>query len=104
MTKEPQPDDATQEIDQALIALLSLLWEAAQTSPGKPWSLAKLRKRSGMYMSTLMRNMNALVSAGLVELVKRDDGSGSAELSAAGHDLCAAVFFQAPTGGMRTAG
>ncbi|MDB5776082.1 MAG: hypothetical protein JWP38_2215 [Herbaspirillum sp.] len=98
MTKRTEQDDPTQEIDQALLVLLSLLWEARQTAPGKPWSLAKLRKRSGGQMSTLLRQLNALVSGGLVDLVMHDDGTGSAALSAAGHDLCVVVFFQAPAG------
>jgi hypothetical protein len=55
-------------------------------------------------MSILLRRLNALVSAGLVKLITRDDGTGSAELSAAGHNLCAAVFVQSATGGMCTSG
>ena len=104
MSKEHEQNDATQEIDQALMALLSLLWEAAQTSAGKPWSLAKLRKRADVSMSTLLRCLNALASADLVTVVTRDDGAGSAELSVAGHDLCTAVFSQPPTGDTRTDG
>jgi DNA-binding IclR family transcriptional regulator len=96
MTDGPEQDDPTQEIDQALLDLLSLLWEAQQTTPDKPWSLAKLRKRFGGQMSTLLRQLNALVGAGLVDLVMHDDGTGSAALSAAGYDLCDAVFLQAP--------
>jgi hypothetical protein len=95
---ENEQNDATPEIDEALMTLLSLLWEAAQSAPGKPWSLAKLRKRADVSMSTLLRCLNALVSAELVTLVTHEDGTGSAELSAAGHDLCAAVFSQAPPG------
>jgi DNA-binding IscR family transcriptional regulator len=101
---EREQTNAKQQIDRALMELLSLLWEAAQTSPGKPWSLAKLRKRSGVYMSILLRRLNALVSAGLVKLVTRDDGTGSAELSAAGHDVCAAAFCQLAPSDMRRAG
>lgn len=99
MTEGPEQDDPTQEIDQALLVLLSLLWEAQQTTAGNPWSLAKLRKRSGGQMSTLLRQLNALVSAGLVDRVMHDDGTGSATLSAAGHDLCVVVFSQPPGAG-----
>lgn len=99
MRNDAKQDEARQSIDQALVALLSLLSEARQTSPDKPWSLAKLGKRSGAQMSALLRQLNALSSAGLVDLVAHDNGTGSAALSAAGHDLCAAVFAQAPAEG-----
>ncbi len=103
MSTEHEQDTAAQ-IDQALVGLLSLLWEAAQNSQDKPWSLAKLRKRSGVYMSTLLRHLNALVSAGLVELIAREDGTGSAALSSAGCDLCTVIFSQPPTSVMHTVG
>jgi DNA-binding IclR family transcriptional regulator len=99
MIERTGQDDSTQDIDQALLDLLSLLWEARQDTSGKAWSLAKLCKRSGVRMSTLLRQLNALVSAGLVDLVMRDDGTGSAALSAAGHDLCADVLLQPPDAG-----
>ncbi|PJC96263.1 transcriptional regulator [Janthinobacterium sp. BJB1] len=79
-------------IDAALIALLALLWQARQDAPGKPWSLAKLAKRAGVQMSTLLRQLNALSSAGLVTLATAESGGGSASLSAAGAELCASVF------------
>jgi DNA-binding IclR family transcriptional regulator len=103
MRNEDKQDEARQAIDQALVALLSLLWEARQTLPDKPWSLAKLGKRSGVQMSALLRQLNALSSAGLVNLAAHDNGAGSAVLSAAGHDLCATVFAQPPAEGLPAA-
>ena len=84
-------------IDAALIALLALLWEARQEAPGKPWSLAKLAKRAGVQMSTLLRQLNALSSAGLVSVTTAESGGGSAQLSAAGAELCATVFAAPPS-------
>lgn len=103
MRNEEKQDEASQAIDQALVALLSLLWEARQSSPDKPWSLAKLGKRSAVQMSVLLRQLNALSSAGLVNLVAHDNGTGSAALSAAGHDLCATVFAQPHAEGLPAA-
>lgn len=82
-------EDKEDGIDAALIALL---WEARQEAPGKPWSLAKLAKRAGVQMSTLLRQLNALSSAGLVSVTTAENGGGSALLSAAGAELCASVF------------
>ena len=79
-------------IDAALMTLLALLWEARQDAPEKPWSLAKLAKRAGVQMSTLLRQLNALSSAGLVNVATAENGGGSALLSAAGAELCASVF------------
>ncbi|MCC7644157.1 MULTISPECIES: helix-turn-helix domain-containing protein [unclassified Janthinobacterium] len=83
-------------VDAALIALLALLWEARQDAPGKPWSLAKLAKRAGVQMSTLLRQLNALSSAGLVTVATAESGGGSALLSAAGAELCAGMFAPPP--------
>lgn len=85
-----------EEIDTALIALLALLWEARQEAPEKAWSLAKLAKRAGVQMSTLLRRLNALSSAGLVTVATAESGGGSASLSAAGAELCASVFAPPP--------
>ena len=85
-----------EEIDTALIALLALLWEARQEAPEKAWSLAKLAKRAGVQMSTLLRRLNALSSAGLVTVATAESGGGSALLSAAGAQLCASVFTAPP--------
>ena len=83
-------------IDAALIALLALLWQARLEAPEKAWSLAKLAKRAGVQMSTLLRQLNALSSAGLVTVVTAESGGGSALLSAAGAELCASVFAAPP--------
>ena len=85
-----------EEIDTALIALLALLWQARQEAPEKAWSLAKLAKRAGVQMSTLLRQLNALSSAGLVVVATAESGGGSALLSAAGAQLCASVFTAPP--------
>ncbi|NHQ90332.1 helix-turn-helix transcriptional regulator [Janthinobacterium lividum] len=89
-------EDKEVGIDAALIALLALLWEARQEAPEKPWSLAKLAKRAEVQMSTLLRQLNALSSAGLVTVATSESGGGSASLSTAGAELCASVF--APPG------
>lgn len=80
-------------IDAALIALLALLWQARQEAPEKPWSLAK---RAGVQMSTLLRQLNALSSAGLATVATAESGGGSASLSVAGAELCASVFAPPP--------
>jgi DNA-binding IscR family transcriptional regulator len=85
-----------ENIDAALMTLLALLWEARQEAPEKPWSLAKLAKRAGVQMSTLLRQLNALSSAGLVAVATAEHGGGSALLSAAGAELCASVFVPPP--------
>lgn len=83
-------------IDAALVALLALLWQARQEAPEKPWSLAKLAKRAGVQMSTLLRQLNALSSAGLAVVATAESGGGSAFLTTAGAGLCASVFAQPP--------
>lgn len=92
VNKEKDMHNKETGIDAALIALLALLWQARQEAPDKPWSLAKLAKRAGVQMSTLLRQLNALSSAGLVSVVTAESGGGSALLSAAGAELCASVF------------
>ena len=94
--KNMHKEDKEVGVDAALIALLALLWEARQDVPGKPWSLAKLAKRAGLQMSTLLRQLNALSSAGLVTVATAEGGGGSASLSTAGAELCASMF--APPG------
>jgi DNA-binding IclR family transcriptional regulator len=90
------PEDSAppsgEDLDQALLTLLSLLWEAKRETPDKPWPLAKLSKRSGVHMSTLLRQLNVLVGAGLVSTAARSAGGDYAELTPAGIDLCAALF------------
>ena len=90
--KEKDMHNKEDGVDAALIALLALLWQARQEAPEKPWSLAKLAKRAGVQMSTLLRQLNALSSAGLVVVATAESGGGSALLSAAGAELCASVF------------
>jgi hypothetical protein len=94
--KNMHKEETEDGVDAALIALLALLWEARQDAPGKPWSLAKLAKRAGVQMSTLLRQLNALSSAGLVTVATAESGGGSALLSAAGAELCAGMFVPPP--------
>lgn len=94
--KNMHKEDKEDGVDAALIALLALLWQARQEAPEKPWSLAKLAKRAGVQMSTLLRQLNALSSAGLVVVATAESGGGSALLSAAGAQLCASVFTAPP--------
>jgi hypothetical protein len=93
------------EIDPALIAILAQLWRAAQETPGRAWSLAKLSKQSGVPMSSLIRHLTALSDAALLDPANPDnpDSQGentanapAAALSEAGRELCAQLFATAP--------
>ena len=79
-------------LDPALIALLIQLWRAADATPDKPWSLAKLSQQADMQMSTLRRKLTVLKDADLVTVLDREDGSGTAALTPAGLHLCAEIF------------
>jgi DNA-binding IclR family transcriptional regulator len=80
------------EPDPVVIEILTQLWEASRDPAGKPWSLAKLSKRCGLSMSALLRNLTQLQTAQLVDVASHEDGTGSAALTAAGLELCAAVL------------
>jgi DNA-binding IclR family transcriptional regulator len=87
------------EIDPALIAILAQLWRAAQETPARAWSLAKLSKQSGVPMSSLRRHLTALSDAALLDPAATDEsatGTPTASLSDAGRELCAQLFAQAP--------
>ncbi|CAN7750052.1 ArsR family transcriptional regulator [Caballeronia sp. LjRoot31] len=90
------------EIDPALIAILAQLWRAAQETPGRAWSLAKLSKQSGVPMSSLRRHLTALSDAALLDPADPDTtretaaNTPTAALSEAGRELCAQLFAQAP--------
>ena len=90
------------EIDPALIAILAQLWRAAQETPGRAWSLAKLSKQSGVPMSSLRRHLTALSDAALLDQDNpdktREDAANAptAMLSEVGRELCAQLFAQAP--------
>lgn len=93
------------EIDPALIAILAQLWRAAQETPGRAWSLAKLSKQSGVPMSSLRRHLTALSDAALLDPANSGNADESREnaantttaaLSEAGRELCAQLFAQAP--------
>jgi hypothetical protein len=92
-------------IDPALIAILAQLWRAAQETPGRAWSLAKLSKQSGVPMSSLIRHLTALSDAALLDPANPDDphtngentaNAPTAALSEAGRELCAQLFAQSP--------
>jgi DNA-binding transcriptional ArsR family regulator len=85
-------DNDSDAMDPVLIAVLTQLWRAANTTPDTPWSLAKLSKQAGLQMSTLRRQLTPLTDAQLVTLVAREDGSGTAALTPAGVSLCAELF------------
>jgi hypothetical protein len=92
------------EIDPAMIAILAQLWRAAQETPGRAWSLAKLSKQSGVPMSSLIRQLTALSDAALLDPANPagPDSHGenttapTASLSEAGRELCAQLFAPAP--------
>jgi hypothetical protein len=89
-TRTTQQDG--EEPDPVIIEILTQLWEASRDPSAKPWSLAKLSKRSGLSMSALLRNLTQLQAAQLVEVASHEDGTGSAALSAAGLELCTTVL------------
>lgn len=80
------------DIDPVIVDILAQLWEEWNESPGKPWSLVKLGKRTGMSMSALLRNLTGLRDAGLVDVDQHEDGTGSATLSATGAEFCGQLF------------
>ena len=93
------------EIDPAMIAILAQLWRAAQETPGRAWSLAKLSKQSGVPMSSLIRHLTALSDAALLDSAnpagpdfqgENTANAPTAALSEAGRELCAQLFAQAP--------
>ncbi|SAK61812.1 putative DNA-binding protein [Caballeronia temeraria] len=80
------------DIDPALVAVLTQLWRARTETPERAWSLAKLAKQSGLPMSTLRRQLTGIEDAGLVEVRVGEDGAGSAWLTEEGAALCRGVF------------
>ncbi|SAK64180.1 putative DNA-binding protein [Caballeronia hypogeia] len=80
------------DIDPALVAVLTQLWRARLETPGRNWSLNRLAKQSGLPMSTLRRQLAGLSDGGLVEMQTDEDGAGCAWLTAEGVALCEAVF------------
>ncbi|SAL42849.1 putative DNA-binding protein [Caballeronia sordidicola] len=82
------------EIDPALIAILTQLWRAAQESPARAWSLAKLSKQSGLPMSSLRRQLTALSDTGLLDTTPSDAGVPAVALTEAGKELCAGLFAE----------
>ncbi|WP_321799105.1 helix-turn-helix domain-containing protein [Caballeronia sp. J97] len=80
------------DIDPALVAVLTQLWRAQTETPGRAWSLAKLAKQSGLPMSALRRHLTGMEDAGLVEVRMTEEGTGSAWLSDEGVALCRAAL------------
>ncbi|GGB98925.1 hypothetical protein GCM10007205_05270 [Oxalicibacterium flavum] len=86
--------DASQQtdgLDPAKVTILRQLWEASQESDGA-WSLAKLSKRAGIPMSTLLRILNEFDTAGIVDLTEQEDGRRFAALNADGLALFPSLF------------
>jgi hypothetical protein len=103
--KDKNMDGMNDGIDPALIAILAQLWRAAQETPGRAWSLAKLSKQSGVPMSSLIRQLTALSDAALLEPPDPENAGADREnaantpaavLSDAGRELCAQLFAQSP--------
>lgn len=80
------------ELDPVKVTILRHLWEAAQESDGKSWSLAKLSKRSCIPMSTLRRNLSEFEDAGIVEMTTHEDGRIFAALNATGIEIFPTLF------------
>jgi DNA-binding MarR family transcriptional regulator len=80
------------DVDPIKAAILRSLWEAAQDADGKLWSLAKLSKRSGVPMSTLMRNLTQFEMAGIVDVSAGQDGRSFASLSETGIEVFPQLF------------
>ena len=83
---------ANDEMEAELLIVLRNLWDAHQESPQKPWSLAKLSKRTRRPMSSLRRLLTVMESGNLISMVIRDDGIGYASLTLDGRVLCDQVF------------
>ncbi|MBN3754494.1 helix-turn-helix domain-containing protein [Paraburkholderia sp. Tr-20389] len=90
--KHCDDDDDDNELDPTVEQLLQLLWEAASESPEKPWSLAKISKRTDLPMSTLRRYLTQLQSAGVIAVQMDEEGRGTATLTDEGRELCEALF------------
>jgi DNA-binding MarR family transcriptional regulator len=91
------PEDPSQgsddELDPVVLTVLLYLWTAWQESPGKPWSLPKLCKRTELAMSTLRRTLSRLQGAGLVVLTTNvDDERTTAALTPDGVEFATQLF------------
>ncbi len=84
----PDMNDPQVQLAQILVEL----WQAREESPDKPWSLAKLSKRTQLPMSTLRRLLTELTSAGFIDVQSRPDGTGIAVLTDQGVQVCADLF------------
>jgi DNA-binding MarR family transcriptional regulator len=73
LAPEEQSQTSDDELDPVVVTVLLHLWTAWQESPGKPWSLPKLCKRTELAMSTLRRTLSRLQGAGLVALTMNED-------------------------------
>jgi DNA-binding MarR family transcriptional regulator len=90
-------EDETQahddELDPVVVTVLLHLWTAWQESPGKPWSLAKLSKRTELAMSTLRRTLARLQGAGFVVLAtNEEEDRTTVALSPDGVDFATQLF------------
>ena len=84
------------DIDPALMAILTQLWRAHHEPSGPAWSLAKLAKQTRLPMSALRRLLTGLSDAGLVCVTLNDQGTGRVRLSDAGVTLCRQAETLAP--------
>lgn len=79
-------EESLEQLPDELVRILDVLFADYQQNQA-PLSLARLSKRSELRMSTLRRFLTALEEAGIVTVELREDGTGSACLTAAGLQL-----------------
>jgi hypothetical protein len=89
-------DEPSDAIDPVFEALLAQLWEAANETGGKIWSLAKLSKRAQIPQSSLRRYLTSLTEAGLVTVTLDEAGFGSSTLTEFGRSVCEDLFGAPP--------
>jgi DNA-binding MarR family transcriptional regulator len=87
-SRKPADDTA----DPEWLPILVALWAIDRETPRRHASFAKLRKQTGMPMSTLKRHLAALSAAGVLSMENREDGTGDVALTPEGAAICRQLF------------